>query len=64
MKKTVKLNLLRSTPSFSVKNTHVYTTSDPQAPIPSVYIKKFGLPVDPPMTLIVSYTDETDTGDN
>lgn len=47
--KTLKLTLAKST-----KGTHVYQDDDPDAPIPSLYIKKPALPKDPPEEILVT----------
>lgn len=51
----LKLTLTKST-----KGTHVYGSSEENAPIPSVYIKKAALPATPPqnLTLVMEYDEE------
>jgi hypothetical protein len=40
--------------SKSTKGTHVYTDASPEAPIPSVYIKRAALPASPPQTITLT----------
>jgi hypothetical protein len=51
---TVKMTLTKST-----KGTHVYGDSSPDAPIPSVYIKRGALPTNPPASIeiTIGYTE-------
>jgi len=51
----LKLILTKST-----KGTHVYGTSEDEAPIPSVYIKRAALPSPPPASIVLTlrYADE------
>lgn len=51
----LELTLLRST-----KGTHVYGDDREGAVMPSVYIKKAGLPADPPAKLRVTLEAATD----
>lgn len=50
--KTIELNLVKST-----KGTHVYGDDSDNAIIPTVYVKKSGLPTNPPkvLTLTLEY---------
>lgn len=47
----LKMKLVKST-----KGTHVYGDSSPDAPIPSVYIKRAALPQNPPQTIEIELT--------
>lgn len=42
----------------STKGTHVYGTDDTEAVIPSLYVKKHGLPSVPPQKITVEITYE------
>jgi hypothetical protein len=48
--KTVVMKLTKST-----KGTHVYGDETPNAPIPSVYIKKDALPGTPPQEIVLTF---------
>lgn len=52
--KTVELTLVKST-----KGTHVYGSSLPDAPTPSVYVQRSALPENPPkmITLTLSWDE-------
>ncbi len=54
MKKTIKMNLSKST-----KGTHVYANDEPGTPVSSIYIKRSGLPSEAPaiITLTIDYED-------
>jgi hypothetical protein len=45
----IKMQLTKST-----KGTHVYGDSSPDAPIPSVYIKRAALPSNPPASIEIT----------
>lgn len=47
--KTIELKLVKST-----KGTHVYGDDSDNAIIPTVYVKKSGLPTNPPETLTLT----------
>jgi hypothetical protein len=42
--------------SKSTKNTHVYASDAPDAPIPSVYIKRAALPAQAPASITLTIT--------
>lgn len=42
----------------STKGTHVYGDSSPEAPIPSVYIKRAALPKNPPSSIEITISYE------
>ena len=52
--KDIKMTLTKST-----KGTHVYGNSEPDTPIPTVYIKRTALPAKPPnaITVTVAYDE-------
>jgi len=54
MKKIIEMKWSKST-----KGTHVYANNDSDTPVPTIYIKKSGLPEEPPknITLIIDYED-------
>ena len=45
----IKMQFVKST-----KGTHVYGDSSPEAPIPSVYIKRAALPTNPPASIEIT----------
>ena len=47
--------------SKSTKNTHVYTDDSDDAIVPSVYIKKHGLPSTPPQKIKLTIEDCDDS---
>ena len=55
MKKTIKMEWSKST-----KGTHVYASNEPDTPVPTIYIKKSGLPSEAPksITLTVEYDEQ------
>lgn len=53
MELKVKLTLSKSTPG-----THVYSTSDAQAPVKSVYIAKSAITGEPPKEVTLTITTE------
>lgn len=48
--KQIILPLIKST-----KGTHVYGSTEKEAPIPSVYVKRTALPTTPPQSITVSW---------
>ncbi len=56
MKKTIKMNLTKST-----KGTHVYANNEPDSPVSSIYIKRSGLPSEAPgsITLTIEYEEDS-----
>jgi hypothetical protein len=58
MKKTIKMEWSKET-----KGTHVYTNSESDTPVPTIYIKKNGLPIEAPrnITLTVEYDESGDS---
>jgi len=58
MKKTIIMELAKST-----KGTHVYANDKPESPVSSIYIKRSGLPSDPPVsiTLTIEYDVESNS---
>lgn len=57
MKKVIKMEWSKST-----KGTHVYADNEPDTPVPTIYIKKSGLPAEAPrnITLTVEYDENLD----
>ena len=55
MKKTINMDLTKST-----KGTHVYANNDADSPISSIYIKKSGLPSDPPSNISLTLEFEAE----
>jgi hypothetical protein len=55
MKNTIKMEWVKST-----KGTHVYGNSDPETSVATIYIKRSGLPSEPPghITLTIEYDVE------
>jgi len=55
MKKTVKMEWVKST-----KGTHVYSNDEADTPVTSIYVKRNGLPTDPPaqISLTIEYEVE------
>ena len=55
MTKTIRLDFSKST-----KGTHVYSNSEPDAPVSTIYIKRNGLPDKAPdeITLTIDFEDE------
>ena len=56
MQKTIKMEWSKST-----KGTHVYANNEPNTPVPTIYIKKTGLPAEAPknITLTIEYADNS-----
>jgi hypothetical protein len=54
MKKIIKMEWSKST-----KGTHVYANNDVDSVVPTIYIKKSGLPAEPPktITLVIEYDE-------
>ena len=57
MKKTIKMEWSKST-----KGTHVYANNESDTPVPTIYIKKNGLPAEAPrnITLTIEYDGSSD----
>ena len=55
MKKSIKMEWVKST-----KGTHVYANDEPESPVSTIYIKRNGLPAEPPgtITLTIEYEAE------
>ena len=58
MKKNILMEFSKST-----KGTHVYTNDEGDSPVSSIYIKRSGLPTEPPVkiTLTIDFEDEIDS---
>ena len=56
MKKIIKMEWSKST-----KGTHVYANNDSDTPVPTIYIKKNGLPQEAPknITLTIEYDENS-----
>ena len=56
MKKTIIMEFNKST-----KGTHVYANNEAESPVSSIYIKRSGLPSEPPVniTLTIDFKDES-----
>lgn len=54
MKKTITMDWVKST-----KGTQVYANNDPETPVTTIYIKRTGLPMEPPpkILLTIEYDD-------
>jgi hypothetical protein len=57
MKKVIKMEWSKST-----KGTHVYANNEPDTVVPTIYIKKSGLPTEAPrnITLTLEYDESSD----
>ena len=55
VKQTIKMEWSKST-----KGTQVYANDDPQSPVSTIYIKRSGLPSDPPATITLTLEYESD----
>lgn len=49
MQKTIKMEWSKST-----KGTHVYANNESDTPVPTIYIKKTGLPSEAPKNIILT----------
>ena len=56
MKKTIKMDWSKST-----KGTHVYSNSEPETPVSTIYIKRSALPDKAPgdITLTIAYDESS-----